>query len=91
MVLMQLLQRIDDLDKRLTPLEVRFSATLGQATRSTLTLLNIAMAVVALVLTALGHADRAWRRPAQVRASRRSCGPARNAFARCGRPPATRC
>jgi PAS domain S-box-containing protein len=75
MVLMQLSQRIADLDKRLTPLEVRFSALLGQATRSTLTLLNIAMAVVALVMTALGTliargvSKRGARVEAQLRAS----------------------
>jgi PAS domain S-box-containing protein len=75
LVLMQLLQQVDDLDQRLTPLEVRFSATLGQATRSTLTRLTIAMAAVALVLTALGLliarsvAQRGSRVEAQLRAS----------------------
>ena len=75
LVLMQLLQQIDDLDQRLTPLEVRFSATLGQATRRTLMRLNIAMAAVALVLTALGLliargvAQRGSRVEAQLRAS----------------------
>ncbi|MFI4932189.1 MAG: ATP-binding protein [Burkholderiales bacterium] len=75
LVVMQLLQQIDDLDKRLTPLEVSFSATLGEATRSALTLLNIAMAVVALALTALGMlvargvAQRGSRVEAQLRAS----------------------
>jgi PAS domain S-box-containing protein len=74
-VLMPLLQRIDDLDKRLTPLEMRFSAILGEATRNTLVLLNIAMAVVALALTALGTliargvAQRGSRVEAQLRAS----------------------
>jgi PAS domain S-box-containing protein len=54
---------------------VRFSATLGQATRSTLTRLTIAMAAVALVLTALGLliarsvAQRGSRVEAQLRAS----------------------
>ena len=75
LVLMQLLQQINDLDTRLTPLEVRFSATLGEATRSTLTLLNIAMAAVAVALTALGMlvahgvAQRGSRVEAQLRAS----------------------
>jgi len=75
LVLMQLLQRIGDLDKRLTPLEVQFSATLGEATRSTLMLLNIAMAAVAVALTALGMliargvARRGARVEARLRAS----------------------
>jgi PAS domain S-box-containing protein len=74
-VLTQRLQQIDDLDKRLTPLEVRFSATLGQATRSTLTLLNIALAAVAVALTALGTliargvANRGARVESKLRAS----------------------
>ena len=49
-----LVQRIEDLDRRLTPLEVRFSATLGEATRKTLSLLTGVMIGVALLLTVLG-------------------------------------
>ena len=72
---MLLLQQIDDLDKRLTPLEVRFSATLGEATRTTLTLLNVALAGIAIALTALGTliarsvAQRGSQVEAQLRAS----------------------
>jgi len=73
--LMPLLQRIDDLDKRLTPLEVSFSATLGQATRSTVSLLNTVLAGVAVALTALGTliargvAQRGARIEARLQAS----------------------
>jgi signal transduction histidine kinase len=52
--LASLLQRIDDLDRRLTPLEVRFSATLGEATRKTLQLLTALMVGMAVLLTVLG-------------------------------------
>jgi PAS domain S-box-containing protein len=71
---MQLLLQIDDLDKRLTPLEVRFSATLGEATRTTMTLLNVALAAVALGLTALGTliARGVARRGSQVEAQLRA-------------------
>ena len=48
------MQRIEDLDSRLTPLEVRFSAMLGESTRKTLSLLTGVMTVVALPLTVLG-------------------------------------
>jgi PAS domain S-box-containing protein len=49
-----LLQRIETLDVRLTPLEVRFSATLGEATRKTLELLTTLMVGMAVLLTVLG-------------------------------------
>ncbi len=49
-----LLQRIEDLDRRLAPLEVRFSATLGEATRKTLRLLTLVMIGMAVLLTVLG-------------------------------------
>jgi signal transduction histidine kinase len=49
-----LLQRIQDLDRRLTPLEVRFSATLGEATRKTQHLLSVVMIAMAVLLTVLG-------------------------------------
>jgi PAS domain S-box-containing protein len=70
-----LLQRIDDLDKRLTPLEVRFSATLGEATRKTLRMLTVVMVAVAALLTVLGGlvarrvATRGSRIEARLRAS----------------------
>jgi PAS domain S-box-containing protein len=70
-----LLAHIDALDKRLTPLEVRFSATLGEATRKTTHLLSVVMAAMALLLTMLGAlvarrvAARGIRIEAQLRAS----------------------
>jgi len=75
LVVMQLLQRIDDLDKRLTPLEVRFSATLGEATRNTVRLLSLVLLGTAVALTALGTliargvAQRGSRVEAALRAS----------------------
>jgi PAS domain S-box-containing protein len=70
-----LLAHIDDLDQRLTPLEVRFSATLGEATRKTLRLLTVVMVAMALLLTVLGAlvarrvAARGSHIEAQLRAS----------------------
>jgi PAS domain S-box-containing protein len=70
-----LLAHIDNLDKRLTPLEVRFSATLGAATRKTLQLLTLVMVAMAVLLTVLGAlvarrvAARGSRIEAQLRAS----------------------
>jgi len=70
-----LLRYIDDLDTRLTPLEVRFSATLGEATRKTLRLLTMVMVLMALLLTVLGGlaarqvARRGSRIEARLRAS----------------------
>src|SRR5262245_7588889 len=74
-VVMQLLQRIADLDKRLTPLEIRFSATLGQATRNTVWLLSLVLLGTAVALTAVGVliargvAQRGSRVEAALRAS----------------------
>jgi PAS domain S-box-containing protein len=52
--LQPLLQRIDAIDGRLTPLEVRFSATLGEATRHAVALLKWALLGAALSLIAVG-------------------------------------
>ena len=70
-----LLAHIDDLDRRLTPLEVRFSATLGEATRKTTFLLSVVMVAMAVLLTVLGAlvarrvAARGARIEARLRAS----------------------
>lgn len=48
--LTRILARIDDLNRKLTPLEEAFSSTLGDASRKTLALLESALVVVALVL-----------------------------------------
>jgi PAS domain S-box-containing protein len=70
-----LLAHIDHLDKQLTPLEVRFSATLGAATRKTTFLLSMVMVAIAVLLTVLGAlvarrvAARGSRIEAQLRAS----------------------
>jgi PAS domain S-box-containing protein len=47
-----LLTRIEQLDQRLTPLEVRFSETLGEASRQTQTLLTIAVTAIGALLIA---------------------------------------
>jgi PAS domain S-box-containing protein len=70
-----LLQRIDAIDARLTPLEVRFTATLGEATRHALALLKWALLGAALSLIAVGAlaargvARRGSHIEAQLRAS----------------------
>jgi len=70
-----LLQRIERLDERLTPLEMRFSATLGEATRNGVWLLNAALLGAALALGAVGAlvarrvASRGGRVELQLRAS----------------------
>jgi PAS domain S-box-containing protein len=46
-------RRIATLDERLTPLQVRFSDTLGEGSRQTQLLLSAAVALLTLVLTAL--------------------------------------
>jgi signal transduction histidine kinase len=63
-----LLQRIEDLDRRLTPLELRFSATLGEGSRRTLHLLTAVMIGMALLLTMLGAlvARRVAQRAARI-------------------------
>lgn len=49
-------RRITELDERLTPLQVRFSDTLGEAARQTQLLLTAAVALLTLLLTALALA-----------------------------------
>ncbi|MBT9489145.1 MAG: PAS domain S-box protein [Rubrivivax sp.] len=67
--------RVLDIDARATPLENRFSATLGQAARTTQNLLSATVLGVALLLTVLAVASmrheqrRAARQTAALRAS----------------------
>jgi len=73
-----LLRRIDDLDQQLAPLEVRFSAKLGEATRETTRLLTVVLIGVAVLLIALGSlvarrvAERGEQMEARLRASERA-------------------
>lgn len=64
-------RRILALDQQLTPLEDRFSATLGQASRSTQWLLTVAVvagagAMIGLALVVLRHSARQARQQAQA-------------------------
>ena len=49
-----ILARIDDVNRRLTPLEVGFSMTLGEAARRTQTILEVALIVAAALLVVAG-------------------------------------
>ena len=51
-----ILARIDAVNRRLTPLEEAFSGTLGVASRSTQTILEIALVLTAMLLVILGAA-----------------------------------
>jgi len=49
-----ILSRIDEVNRRLTPLEVGFSTTLGDAARRTQTILEVALVVAAAILVVAG-------------------------------------
>ncbi len=49
-----ILARIDDVNHRLTPLEVAFSTTLGEASRRTQAILEAALAMAAMLLLIVG-------------------------------------
>jgi diguanylate cyclase (GGDEF)-like protein/PAS domain S-box-containing protein len=51
-----ILVHIDDVNRRLTPLEEAFSRTLGEASRQTQTILEVALVLTAMLLVILGTA-----------------------------------
>ncbi len=51
-----ILVHIDDVNRRLTPLEEAFSSTLGEASRRTQTILEVALVLTAMLLVILGAA-----------------------------------
>ena len=55
-----ILARIDDVNRRLTPLEVGFSTTLGEAARQTQMILEVALVVAAALLVVVG-VGVSWR------------------------------